>query len=267
MPPSIRFVDVTSFAGIRVYQRTAWFLLQKAVRDLYGRALPSGTRWDPAASLRDQGHRRIHRRRCRADFWAACARTLLAQHSHPPTSGCSDRGRARYAEGFPPTRWPAGHLPAALQPALHARVRHGEATSTARWPPRRATSRSSTSAPTQRLLPRPAAAHGPVYAPGNVQRKMFAHLPGVPVVGGADGLADDQSRSAPAPSREATPRACHQTRRGVPRTQIRLGRRHHLRRRRRRGIRIVLISGEGPSSAARPPRRSGWASARRAVRR
>ena len=34
-PVTIRFVDITSFAGIRVYQRTAWFLLQKAVRDLY----------------------------------------------------------------------------------------------------------------------------------------------------------------------------------------------------------------------------------------
>lgn len=36
---SVRFVDITSFQGIRVYQRTAWFLLQKAVRDLY----PSST--------------------------------------------------------------------------------------------------------------------------------------------------------------------------------------------------------------------------------
>ena len=34
-PVTIRFVDITSFAGIRVYQLTAWFLLQKAVRDLY----------------------------------------------------------------------------------------------------------------------------------------------------------------------------------------------------------------------------------------
>ena len=34
-PVTIRFVDITSFAGIRVYQRTAWFVLQKAVRDLY----------------------------------------------------------------------------------------------------------------------------------------------------------------------------------------------------------------------------------------
>lgn len=34
-PVTIRFVDITSFAGIRVYQRTAWFLLQKAARDLY----------------------------------------------------------------------------------------------------------------------------------------------------------------------------------------------------------------------------------------
>ena len=28
-------MDITSFEGIRVYQRTSWFLLQKAVRDLY----------------------------------------------------------------------------------------------------------------------------------------------------------------------------------------------------------------------------------------
>ena len=34
-PVTIRFIDVTSFAGIRVYQRTSWFILQKAVRDLY----------------------------------------------------------------------------------------------------------------------------------------------------------------------------------------------------------------------------------------
>lgn len=34
-PVTVRFVDITSFAGIRVYQRTAWFILQKAVRDLY----------------------------------------------------------------------------------------------------------------------------------------------------------------------------------------------------------------------------------------
>ena len=34
-PVSIRFIDIASFAGIRVYQRTACFLLQKAVKDLY----------------------------------------------------------------------------------------------------------------------------------------------------------------------------------------------------------------------------------------
>ena len=34
-PATVRFVDITSFAGIRVYQRTVWFLLQKAVKDLY----------------------------------------------------------------------------------------------------------------------------------------------------------------------------------------------------------------------------------------
>ena len=34
-PVSVRFIDITSFEGIRVYQRTAWFLLQKAVHDLH----------------------------------------------------------------------------------------------------------------------------------------------------------------------------------------------------------------------------------------
>ncbi|MDE5963270.1 MAG: nucleoside kinase, partial [Alistipes sp.] len=34
-PVTVRFIDITSFEGIRVYQRTAWFLLQKAVHDLY----------------------------------------------------------------------------------------------------------------------------------------------------------------------------------------------------------------------------------------
>jgi uridine kinase len=34
-PATVRFVDLSSFAGIRVYQRTAWFILQKAVQDLY----------------------------------------------------------------------------------------------------------------------------------------------------------------------------------------------------------------------------------------
>ncbi len=34
-PATIRFVDITSFEGTRIYQRTSWFLLQKAVRDLY----------------------------------------------------------------------------------------------------------------------------------------------------------------------------------------------------------------------------------------
>ena len=39
-PVSVRFLDITSFEGIRVYQRTAWFILQKAVRELYpGRKL------------------------------------------------------------------------------------------------------------------------------------------------------------------------------------------------------------------------------------
>ncbi len=34
-PVTVRFIDITSFEGIRVYQRTSWFLLQKAAEDLY----------------------------------------------------------------------------------------------------------------------------------------------------------------------------------------------------------------------------------------
>ncbi len=34
-PVTVRFVDVTSFEGNRVYQRTSWLMLQKAVCDLY----------------------------------------------------------------------------------------------------------------------------------------------------------------------------------------------------------------------------------------
>ncbi len=36
-PVSVRFTDITSFAGFRVYQRTVWFILQKAVHDLWPR--------------------------------------------------------------------------------------------------------------------------------------------------------------------------------------------------------------------------------------
>lgn len=34
-PVTVRFLDITSFEGIRVYQRTVWFLLQKAAGDLF----------------------------------------------------------------------------------------------------------------------------------------------------------------------------------------------------------------------------------------
>lgn len=34
-PATVRLVDITSFAGIRVLQRTAWFVLQKACRELW----------------------------------------------------------------------------------------------------------------------------------------------------------------------------------------------------------------------------------------
>ena len=64
-PATVRFVDITSFAGIRVYQRTVWFLLQKAVKDLYpGRRSISGTRWARAASTaKSRGSTRSPQRR------------------------------------------------------------------------------------------------------------------------------------------------------------------------------------------------------------
>ncbi len=34
-PVSVRFADITSYAGFRLYQRTVWFILQKAVADLW----------------------------------------------------------------------------------------------------------------------------------------------------------------------------------------------------------------------------------------
>ena len=34
-PVTVRFLDITSFEGIRVYQRTVSFVLQKAVRELW----------------------------------------------------------------------------------------------------------------------------------------------------------------------------------------------------------------------------------------
>lgn len=34
-PVTVRFVDITAFAGIRVYQRTSWFILQKAALSLF----------------------------------------------------------------------------------------------------------------------------------------------------------------------------------------------------------------------------------------
>ena len=35
-PLTVRFIDITHYEGYRVYQRTISFILQKAVRDLYG---------------------------------------------------------------------------------------------------------------------------------------------------------------------------------------------------------------------------------------
>lgn len=38
-PASVRFIDITHYEGIRVYQRTLTFILEKAVKDLYGKSL------------------------------------------------------------------------------------------------------------------------------------------------------------------------------------------------------------------------------------
>ena len=49
-PVTVRFIDITSFEGIRVYQRTISFILQKAVRELFPDRSTSGTRWGQAVS-------------------------------------------------------------------------------------------------------------------------------------------------------------------------------------------------------------------------
>ena len=49
-PVSVRFVDITSFSGIRVYQRTSWFILQRPYATSFrARRSTSAIRWDRTA--------------------------------------------------------------------------------------------------------------------------------------------------------------------------------------------------------------------------
>ena len=54
-PVTVRFIDITSFEGIRVYQRTISFILQKAVRELFpDRTLYIRDRFPPNTSTRSR---------------------------------------------------------------------------------------------------------------------------------------------------------------------------------------------------------------------
>lgn len=101
-PVTIRFVDITSFAGIRVYQRTSWFLLQLAVHDLY-----------PGQTLRirhSMGQSGFYCEIEGIDEFTSAAAGALEAHMHElaaqnlpirRTKALTSEVRARYAEqGF-----------------------------------------------------------------------------------------------------------------------------------------------------------------------
>ncbi len=81
-PVTVRFVDITSFAGIRVYQRTAWFLLQKAVKDLYP-------------------ERRLHIRHSMGQSGFYCEIEGIDELSETDTARLRDRMRALVKEDLP----------------------------------------------------------------------------------------------------------------------------------------------------------------------
>ncbi len=81
-PATVRFVDITSFAGIRVYQRTSWFLLQKAVKDLY-----------PG--------RRLHIRHSMGQSGFYCEIEGIDEFSQAETDRLRDRMRALVARDLP----------------------------------------------------------------------------------------------------------------------------------------------------------------------
>ena len=81
-PVTVRFVDITSFAGIRVYQRTAWFLLQKAVKDLYP-------------------DRRLHIRHSMGQSGFYCEIEGIDHFTQAETDRLRDRMRALVAQDLP----------------------------------------------------------------------------------------------------------------------------------------------------------------------
>ena len=101
-PVTVRFVDITSFEGIRVYQRTAWFLAAKG----RARPLPRADAAHPPFDgperllLRDRRHRLLLRppdRGAEGPHPGAGG----ARPADPPHEGPHQRGAPRYAEeGF-----------------------------------------------------------------------------------------------------------------------------------------------------------------------
>ena len=171
---------------------------------------------------------------------------------------------------------PAGHPPAALQRPLYARrhrrlfLRRAGALNGLHRPVRHRTL-------LQRVLPRPAAAHGA--RPAQHERragKDVRHLPGIPVLGADHGRAHRGRRQLQG-ARGRRGRD-DQTGRGIPRTQVRVGRRHDLRRqhlaRRAHGAHLgPLVERQDHlgQTAGHPARRAGAAPgidlARRLLRR
>lgn len=261
-PVSVRFVDITSFSGIRVYQRTSWFILQKAVRDLF----PGKT---------------LHIRHSMGQNGFYCEVEGIDEFSHEQAAALEGRMRYLVAQDLPISRMkiltsegprplcgpgahrqdrPAGHPPAALQRPLYARrhrrlfLRRAGALNGLHRPVRHRTL-------LQRVLPRPAAAHGA--RPAQHERragKDVRHLPGIPVLGADHGSAHRGRRQLQGcRGRRGRVNNC----RGIPRTQVRVGRRHDLRRqhlaRRAHGAHL------GPLvERQEPPPPNGWASSSRA---
>ena len=202
--------------------------------------------------LRDRGHRRIHARAGRGTR-KAHARPGGARPADQPHEDPHERSpRPLCSPGPHRQDRPAGHPPAALQRPLYARrhrrlfLRRAGALDGVRRPVRHRTL-------LQRVLPRPAAAHGA--RPAQHQRrtgKDVRHLPGIPVLGADHGRAHRGRRQLQGARGR---RGRHdQTGRSVPRTQVRMGRRHDLRRQH------LARRTHGADLGALVERPNGWAS-------
>ncbi len=193
-PVSVRFVDITSFSGIRVYQRTAWFLLQK------GRQGPlPGQTLHIRHSMGQSGFY------CEVEGIDEFTPDEAAQHSatacgNSPCATCPSRASAC----SPPRSAPATPrrasrtrsrcwTPARGFTATSIRSTTRRVTSTARWRPRRAMSTGSASNPTTTASTWPCRCARRPIAHRNVhQEKMFGifqeyqswvRIMGVPTVG------------------------------------------------------------------------------------